>query len=283
MAVKKWVLVWLIGICVVACERSIDHQGRMPLVEVDGKCLYVEDLRKALPTNASKDDSLLFAEHYIRNWIEDVLLLENAERNVQDDESINQLVENYRRSLVLHKYQQKLMEQRLAYEISESEADSFYQENETQFLLEQPMLKGLYIKVPLNSKGINNVRQWYKKKDQLTIEKLEKYSLQYAVDYLYFYNHWVRSDEILDRMPVKVDNAAEYIRRNMDVEVCDTAFCYFMHIDTFLLAGQPMPIDYARSEINEILMNMKQIDFMKQVREKLYEEALGKQRINYHY
>ncbi|MBQ8360542.1 MAG: peptidyl-prolyl cis-trans isomerase [Bacteroidaceae bacterium] len=281
--VKLWLLAWLVGIGLVACKHSKDHQGQTPLVEVDGNFLYVEDLRKVLPANVSKDDSLLFAEHYIRNWIEDVLLLVNAERNVQEDENIHQLVENYRRALVLHRYQQKLMEQRLAFEISESEIDSFYRENTSQFLLEQPMVKGLYIKVPLNAKGMNNVRQWYKKKDQEVIEKMEKYSLQHAVDYLYFYNHWLYLDEIFDRIPVKVDDAAEYVRRNMDVEVRDTAFCYFMHIDTLLLAGQPMPIDYAKNEIREILMNMRQVDFMKQVKGKLYEEAQNEQRIIYHY
>lgn len=41
--------------------------------------LYHEDLQSVLPADLSKDDSLLFAEHYIRNWAEDVLLYEKAQ------------------------------------------------------------------------------------------------------------------------------------------------------------------------------------------------------------
>ncbi|EXY25877.1 hypothetical protein M080_3704, partial [Bacteroides fragilis str. 3397 T10] len=38
------------------------------MVEVDGNFLYKEDLQAVLPAGLSKDDSLLFAEHYVRSW-----------------------------------------------------------------------------------------------------------------------------------------------------------------------------------------------------------------------
>ena len=50
------------------CGPEHDHKGKTPLVEVAGEYLYKEDLQAALPFNISKDDSVLFAEHYIRNW-----------------------------------------------------------------------------------------------------------------------------------------------------------------------------------------------------------------------
>ena len=51
-------------------------------MEVAGEYLYKEDLQAALPFNISKDDSVLFAAHYIRNWVEDVLLFDKAEGNI---------------------------------------------------------------------------------------------------------------------------------------------------------------------------------------------------------
>ena len=66
-----------------ACSQKHDHKGKTPLVEVGGKFLYQEDLQTALPLNLVADDSILFAESYIRNWIEDALLFEKAEDNVQ--------------------------------------------------------------------------------------------------------------------------------------------------------------------------------------------------------
>ena len=94
-----------------ACSQKHDHKGKTPLVEVGGKFLYQEDLQTALPLNLVADDSILFAESYIRNWIEDALLFEKAEDNVRDSEKVKSLVESYRKALVMHAYQEELIKQ----------------------------------------------------------------------------------------------------------------------------------------------------------------------------
>ena len=71
-----------------ACSQKHDHKGKTPLVEVGGKFLYQEDLQAALPLSLTPDDSVLFAENYIRNWVEDILLFEKAEDNVRDSEKV---------------------------------------------------------------------------------------------------------------------------------------------------------------------------------------------------
>ena len=57
----------------LACSEQHDHHGKTPLVELEGNFLYHEDLQSVLPNGLSKDDSLLFAEHYIRNWAPAIL------------------------------------------------------------------------------------------------------------------------------------------------------------------------------------------------------------------
>ena len=81
---------WMLALVATlfACEQKHDHKGKLPLVEVAGKFLYKEDLQKVLPLNLSVDDSILFAENYIRNWVEDILLFDKAEGNVPDSEIV---------------------------------------------------------------------------------------------------------------------------------------------------------------------------------------------------
>lgn len=74
-------------------------------MELDGNFLYREDLQSVLPAGLSKDDSLLFAEHYIRNWVEDILLYDKAQSNIPNNGEIDKLVENYRKALIMHTYQ----------------------------------------------------------------------------------------------------------------------------------------------------------------------------------
>ena len=129
-----------------ACKEQHNHGGRMPLVELDGDFLYHEDLQSVLPKGLSKDDSLLFAEHYVRNWAEDVLLYEKAQRNVPNSGEIDKLVENYRKALIMHSYQQALINQTLSEEISETELTDYYEKHQELFKVERPLINTPFIK-----------------------------------------------------------------------------------------------------------------------------------------
>lgn len=284
---RKIRILWLVfGLVTMlcACDQEHDHKGKTPLVEVAGKFLYKEDLQMVLPLNLSTDDSILFAENYIRNWVEDVLLFDKAEGNIPDSEKIQSLVESYRKALVMHTYQEELVRQKLAEEISTKEIEEYYEKNKSLFVLDKPILKGLFIKVPLQSGGLADVRRWYKKNSQDAIEKLEKYSLRNAVSYDYFYDNWRPLGEIEALIPIKTwmkgDN---FLNENRNVELKDTAFCYFLHVEEFQEKGKQKPLDFAREEIKEILINLKRVEYINSVKEDLYHQASDKNRINYYY
>ena len=275
------------GCLVVAlwgCDRQLDHKGKTPLVEVAGKFLYQEDLHAALPLNLSVEDSVLFAENYIKNWVEDILLFDKAEDNVRDSEKVKALVENYRRALVMHAYQEELVSQQLSGEIMSDEVADYYETHKSLFVLENPVVKGMFIKVPLGASGLADVRRWYKKNTQDAIEKLEKYSLRNAVTYDYFYDQWRPLEEIEAMLPVKSwESGSNYLKQNPDVELKDTAFHYFLHIEEFQGKGEQKPLDFAGEEIKEILINLKRVDFINRVKEDLYRQASEKNGINYYY
>lgn len=282
--VKNWGVILVIAAAMTGCGQEHNHKGKTPLVEVSGEFLYKEDLQAALPLNISKDDSVLFAEHYIRNWIEDALLFDKAEGNIPDNDKISKLVENYRRALIMHTYQEELVNQKLANDISEEEINAYYEKNKELFRLDNPLVKGLFIKVPLSSPDLGNVRVWYRKNNQAVIEKLEKYSLRNAVSYDYFYDRWTSVPDVAAKIPLKVlDTDANYLDKNRNVEVKDTAFCYFLHIEDFLGKDKQKPLDFARDEIKEILINLKRVEFINKVKEDLYQRASDRNKIIYYY
>ena len=282
--VKNWGVILVIAAAMTGCGQEHNHKGKTPLVEVSGEFLYKEDLQAALPLNISKDDSVLFAEHYIRNWIEDALLFDKAEGNIPDNDKISKLVENYRRALIMHTYQEELVNQKLANDITEEEINAYYEKNKELFRLDNPLVKGLFIKVPLSSPDLGNVRVWYRKNNHDVIEKLEKYSLRNAVSYDYFYDRWTSVPDVAAKIPLKVlDTDANYLDKNRNVEVKDTAFCYFLHIEDFLGKDKQKPLDFARDEIKEILINLKRVEFINKVKEDLYQRASDRNKIIYYY
>ena len=151
-------------------------------------------------------------------------------------------------------------------------------------MLDKPIVKGLFIKLPLKAVGLSDVRRWYKRNSQESIENIEKYSLRNAVAYDYFYDQWRPLEEIEAMIPIKDWNVSKNnLRQNQNIELKDTAFHYFLHIEEFQGEGEQKPLDFAQNEIKEILVNLKRVDFINQVKEDLYHQASDKNSIIYYY
>lgn len=266
---------------VIGCTEIIDHKGKNPLVQIGKNFLYEEDVFSVIPPGVSSDDSTEMADKFIRNWIDDVLLLEKAEGNIPDNSRIDELVASYRKSLITHTYLEQIINQEVGEYISDQEIEDYYNRNKGLFLAEEPYIKGLYIKVPLNAGGISNVRKWYKQNSADALDNLEKYSLKNAVDYLYFYDDWKPLDELLLKCPISKDSEKENLIKSRSVEVKDTAFHYFIHIESIVNKGETLPLEYADKEIREILINSKRVNFISNMKEDLYNNAKNNNEIKY--
>ncbi len=181
----------------------------------------------------------------------------------------------------MHTYQQALIHQRLSNEISEQELTEYYEKNKELFKLERPLVQGLFMKVPLTAPELNNVRRWYKTPTQDAVEHLEKYSLQNAVKYEYFYDKWVPMADVLDLIPLKVPEVENYVNENRHIELKDTAFYYFLNVSEYRSVGEQEPYEFARPKVKDMVLNLKQVEFMKAVKDDLYQQAVKRDKIKY--
>lgn len=274
-------LLGLIMICCFSCSKHYDHGGKKPLVEIDENFLYYEDLQSAMPMGISKDDSLLFAEHYIRSWVEDILFSEKASANIPTSADIDRLVSNYRNSLILHAYQQELISQKLSNDIPDEELLQFYNNNKELFKLDVPIIKAIYIKIPLTAPNIGDVRKWCRADNSEAIDKLEKYSFQNAVKYEYLRDNWIRITEISDWLPISITDLETELTTKKQLELRDSLYYYFLSINDYRAKGQEEPFEFARKEVKDMVVNTKQLDFIRNVKHDLYQQAIKRNKIKY--
>ena len=263
------------------CTETVDHKGKTPLVQVGDNYLYMEDVMAVTPPGISEKDSAEMADRYIKNWIDDMLLYAKAEGNIPDDAGINELVNSYRRELITHTYIEQIVSQEVENLIPDSEVEESYNENKDAFLAVEPYIKGLYIKVPKTASGISQVRQWYKDGSERSVDKIEKYGLRNAVDYEYFYDRWRSVNDFFLRLPTDADKEKNNIGKNKNIELSDSAFYYFLHIEDYLGKGEILPLEYAGKDIREIIMNNKRVEFITKMKKDLYDEACDNNDIKY--
>ena len=272
----------LLPLLLASCHEDYDHKGKTPIAELQGYFLYREDLASVLPVGLNSDDSIAFAGRFIRNWAEETLLYDKARRNIPDDDELNTLVDNYRRALILHAYRQELIRQKLPEQVDEDELQAYYDDNQALFTADRGLVKGLFLKVPLAAPDINRVRRWYSAGTPEAIDQIEKYQMQNAVGYDYFYDNWLPLSDVLARMPIDRADAEDYVARTRNVELKDNEYYYFLSITDYCPAGQVAPYDYVRSRVLETLMNVKQVEFINKVKADLYERAVNKGNLKYY-
>lgn len=269
----------LLGAC--KGKQSVDDSD--VLVSVKDRTLKRSDVERLIPRGTSSADSLLLAENFVKKWVKDILVYDVALRNLGDEkDEVDKLVEAYRKSLVRYRYQERLVNEKLKSDIRESDKLSFYEDNQKKFILDKSLIKGLFLKIPKDAPGLDDVKMWYKSTNEASLEKIEKYSVQNATIYEYFYDKWVDLDEVMDNIPVHVANPVAFLKSKKFVEVADSSYCYFLNIKEYLPAGSVEPYDYASPHILEMLLNQRKVEFLRNFEDELYNDAIRGGDVTFH-
>ena len=281
-----WLMLVMSSFCFVACKwnKNVTEYvyGKTPIVEIGTDVLYAEDLKQVIPLGLSVADSTLFAEQYIRNWAQDVLFYQNAIRNIPDTKDIDRLVENYRRSLFEHEYQRRLIEQKFSSEITEEEIEKFYNDNERLFILDESLVKGLFLKIPNRSHDLSEIRKLYTQMDDESFEEIEKYSIRNAGRCEFFYDNWRTVAELEVLLPAMDPQLETILKNGSSFEFHDEEFIYLLNVSEFAPKGGIEPLDHARGRIRGLLINSNEVAYMRKIKEDLYEAGLEKGRITFH-
>lgn len=278
-----WLLACAFFLPLFSCVDKTQIGKGDVIVSVGQRTLTASEVKKLIPKSLSSQDSLMMAESYVKKWVKNALIYDLANKNLVGEKAeIEKLVEAYRQSLMSNKYEEKLLEERLPAEISDNEISDYYEANKESFLLEEDIVKGLFLKVPSDAPGLSDLKKWCKSGNEELIEKIEKYSLQNAVIYDYFYDRWMRAEEIAENVPVSKSEFNRMLKANKLVEVTDSAYCYLLEVKDAEFKGNRAPFDYASAQIKEILLSQRKIEFLRNFEEEIYNEAIRKGNVKFH-
>lgn len=258
-----------------SCQRS--QPVRTPVVQVFESSLYHSEIADFIPHGTLPEDSILMAQSYVRNWVTQKLLLHKAIENLSGEESnIQKQVEDYRTSLLIHQYKQKLIAQRLMDDISDTEIETYYNEHSNNFILATPIVKAVFLILSKNAPNLKEVRKWYKSDKAADQESLEDYSLTNARKYDKFQNKWVEAKYLLNLIPGDFNVLERDILSKRDIETEDEENYYFLKIREMRKDQTLAPLDYVREEIILILKNKKKLQFENDLEKQINEEGARK-------
>ena len=259
----------------LSCARI--HQRRVQLTggdevvaELGTHKMFRSELEAVTNLAADNEDSVRMADAYIRQWATDILFYDKA--HAHEDPELEALVDDYRRSLYVHRYEERLLERKMPQYVSEANVLSFYEANKDLFRLHEDILKGVLIIIPQDAPHPDRVKKWLQAPDE-NIEHIEKYAYHYATGYQLFTNEWVSVNQIIIRMPIMEANFSQKLKNNDFIEMRDSVAIYMLQITDKHFVGEPMPLDYAEPQIRAAILQKRQVDFIRNYRDELYEDA----------
>lgn len=269
---KKYIIFIFIACLMASCSLFDEKRNSGVVVEYKGKTLTYAEIQQ-LTTGMSPQDSARVAEQYIYQWA-----INHLEYDVAKDKpnkEIEQLVEVYRRSLYIHEYEQRLIAQRMPREVEDTLIKSFYALHSHHYILRDAIIKGLLLVIPNDAPKMDELKEQLKHPEQEeNIEWIEKFAYQYATGYELFLEEWKTINQIILHMPCAQENMNKQLKQKRQIEIQDSINTYILQITDIYQEGQPMPLDYARPEIEKIILSQRQVEFLQNERKELYNKAL---------
>jgi len=246
----------------------------MPLARVYNSYLYPSDIANLIVGNVSKEDSALIVDAYIDKWIQTQLMLKIAENNLSDSQkNVTRQLEDYRTSLLIFKYEQAYLNQKLDTVIKMADLKAYYDDNKDNFVLNETIVKALYIKLRREAPQIKKIRELYLSNSDEDIKQLDNIAYQAATKYDYFNDKWIPLSFILRELPFPIANPQREVFEKRYVEMEDGDFVYLVRFMDAIPSGSTAPFDYITDDLKQIVLNARKQKLISELEQRIYSKG----------
>ncbi len=272
----KQVGVWFI-ICVLfsSCDY-FDLQKKEPvkkdvIASVYNEELLKEDIQNLFPKNISEEDSLILLKSIITSWATQKLLIKKAEENstLENNQKINKLVSDYRKSLLINNYKERLIKQQLDTVISEEEVHEYYQNNSLNFRLNEELIKVKYIHFGNDVVDKNDIIKLFRSTEQGDLEELEQQQLSFK-SYQLNDSIWVPVENVLLKTPFSKE---KLLKKTKYLQKEDSLGLYLVAVKDVLLRNQIAPKSYITPTIKQMILHKRKLELIREIEKIILKDA----------
>jgi hypothetical protein len=202
-------------------------------------------------------------------------MLNHAESNLSDDQKdFTRQLRDYRNSLIIYKYESELINQKLDTVVPFEEIALFYDQNKSNFRLNESIVQVLYARVNEGSQGKNRLKALVQSEKEEDRDSLEYYALRYADDYGIIDREWITFSELLTRVPLQVQNPEAFLSRNKFVQHYENPDWYYLNILNYNLNDSVSPLSIEEKKIRSIILNKRKKLLINEMQQELYDKAM---------
>lgn len=267
--------------------------GEDVVAEAYGEVLTWDSLAQRVPDALSLEDSAAFAERLIDRWMREQVMLAQADAQLKEERtSLNAALEAYRKSLLINTYETRYVESRLDTDVDDREVLAYYKDHPELFTLHDHAVRVLYMHLPdpessaialgapwtkrdtrAWDKEVDQLKAWLTAADSVSIPLLERWCMEHGAVHHVDHEAWWRIAELLDEVPLSLYRVEDQIQRTSPLTFTAEGRVYFVRFLEHGLKGKVAPLDVARDQIEELVLQGRRQRMLDALRDTLFQQA----------
>lgn len=282
---KKGIL--LLALLVTSCQlvhrvsdTAAELFGEEVVARVGDHKLLKSSLAAYIPSGVSPEDSLALARQYINAWAEELLLVDMAESRLSKEEKdVSRELEEYRRTLLKYRYEERFINERLDTLISDEQVRTYYKEHTDKFLVDRPLLKVRYMVIPSGSRSLRTLRTLMSSDDAADALAADSLAFTAALRYVDSSDNWM--DAILLARELGTDEVSMMkALNNRFIELPDEAGnLRVAYVADLVPKGSPAPLEYCAQRIRDIILSARKHELVAGLERDLLNDARNKEKL----
>lgn len=246
--------------------------------------MYISDIQDIIPDNISPRDSIVFIRSYVNDWVKTNVMIYQAQQNLPESQlDFSKQLEDYRNSLIIYRYETKLIDQTLDTIVTETDIEEYYNAHLNNFELKENITKAVYVIIGDDPEIEEKYDQIFSLPDTLLFDSLDYYTPISALSSYLDTTKWVSFFNIQQVIPIETYNRELFLKNNRFIKINSGRYTYFVKFIDFKIKDDISPLDFKRNDIYNIIISRRKIKLAKKVRNDIYERALKNNEFEIYY
>ena len=269
----KHILFFSIILLSLSCERE---STEVKLARFQNIYLNESNLVNEIPLNLNKEDSTIFVKNYIHKWLVNQMIMDKSENMIPFEvNNVEKKINKYKMSLISYEFEQFYINKRLDTTISKSEINNYYESHLDDFVLNDYVVKCMYIKVPKNSKLVAEIKNNYFLKNEKMVDQIMKTGQSEEASLYYNPEEWVFFDDLLKQIPIlEKYSKIDFIKKKKKVVLEYNESVYFINVFDYIIKNGTSPLSFEENKIKSIILNQRAKNIRKKLRLDLYNDGI---------
>lgn len=270
------VLLLLLLVFFSSCDYFKPEDKPQSIARVNDSYLFKEDIKHLIPAGTTKEDSLIIVRSFIDKWASQKLLMKAAEMNLSEErqEEFNQLIKQYKIDLYTRSYIEEMVKTTVDTIISNTELESYYNQNKDNFKTAGTLVKLRYIHLPKEHPKYQTIKSKffdYKKTDK---KFWDTYGMQFK-SFVLNDSVWVEMNQIYKKLPfITHNNRTEYISQGKSIEKNDSLDVYLVKVTKVIDRNQVSPFEYIKPTLQQVILNNRKLELIKKIEKEITDDAI---------